>query len=63
MNLSLRVNEDATEEEDKTANGKDERSEQLYVEFLFHGAKLQQKSEPTKKAGSEKGALLKSSMF
>ena len=36
VDLALRVNEDAAEEEDEASDGKDSCSEQLYVEFLFH---------------------------
>ena len=64
MDLALRVDEDATEEEDEASDGEEGGSEQLYVDilflihngtinFVFHGAKVQQKIEPTKKVGSE----------
>ena len=40
MDLALRFDEDAAEEEDHAAYGKDECRDELYVEFLFHGAKV-----------------------
>ncbi len=36
MDLALRFDEDAAEEEDHAAYGKDECRDELYVEFLFH---------------------------
>ena len=40
MDLSLRVDIDATEEENEASKGEDGGSKQLYVEILFHGAKV-----------------------
>ena len=52
MNLSLRVDEDPAVEHDHSSDREDGCRKQLYVDFLFHGAKVLQKREATKKVTS-----------
>ena len=40
MNLSLRVDKDSAVEHDHSPDREDGCRKQLYVEFLFHGAKV-----------------------
>ena len=40
MDLSLRVDKDAEVEHDHSSNGEDRSRKELYVQIMFHGAKV-----------------------
>ena len=52
MNLPLRVDKDSAVKHDHSSDREDGCRKQLYVDFLFHAAKVVQKREATKKVTS-----------